>query len=158
MPKLFLKNEAEPIVDFSYSNCLNRLIQDIDERSLSLSKLSDINIRSASIYGRNLHVIKQKLLDGISDPPRHVKDAMKVNKLRQYLTTGRLSHETYWEDCFKKVHWEIDGPEILDAFANDRPVEQVYSCPLYFRLSDECPSPSTSSRYSLYSCVVISSL
>jgi hypothetical protein len=43
------------------------------------------------------------------------------------LTKVRSDHERYWEAGLKKVGWEIDSPDILDALANDRPIEQVLS-------------------------------
>ena len=64
-------------------------------------------------------------LAGITDPPRHISDALKHPQLFARLEEGRLAQETYWEECLKKVHWEIDSPEILNAFSDDRPIEQV---------------------------------
>jgi hypothetical protein len=100
-------------------------MQVIDNRSLPLSASPDANIRMTTIYTRNLQMVGSSLLAGITDPPRYMSDALKHNKLHDYLTKQRIAHETYWEECLKKVHWEVDSSEILDAFANDRPIEQV---------------------------------
>jgi hypothetical protein len=109
--------------EFSYKNSLVRLLREISERLLSLS--ADPNIQMASIHHEYLNDVLSRWLAGITDPPRHISDALKNPQLFAHLEKGRLDQETYWEECLKKVHWEIDGPEILNAFSNDRPIEQV---------------------------------
>jgi hypothetical protein len=98
-------------------------MQEIDERSFTLS--ADPNIQMASVYDENFELIQLTLLAGIADPPRHISDALKHRQLFDHLEKGRGAQETYWEECLKKVHWEIDSSEILNAFANDKPIEQV---------------------------------
>ena len=83
------------------------------------------NIQMASSQHEHLNDLLSSWLAGIMDPPRHISDALKHPQLFAHLEKGRLAQETYWKECLKKVHWEIDGPEILDAFSNDRPIEQV---------------------------------
>jgi len=89
--------------------------------------LSDPIIRAAEVYAQNLQVIRSYLLDGIVDPQRHIADALKHNKVIDHLTTIRTAQDAYWEKALRKIHWEIDGPDILNALSNDRPIEQVVS-------------------------------
>jgi hypothetical protein len=79
----------------------------------------------ASTHHENLNDLLSPWLAGIADPPQHISGALKHPQLLAHLEKGRLDQETYWEECLKKVPWEIDGPEILNAFSNDRPIEQV---------------------------------
>jgi hypothetical protein len=98
-------------------------MREIGERLLSLS--ANRNIQMAGTHHENLDDTLFSWLDGIMDPPRHISDALKHPQLSAHLEKGRIAQETYWEECLKKVNWEIDGPEILNAFSNDKPIEQV---------------------------------